>query len=305
MTRFLVIRVLQALATFLGASILVFILVRLTGDPAAVLLPPETPKEAVEAFREANGLDQPPLLQYFTFLWNALSGDLGTSIRYRQPVVDLIGQRLPATFELSMAAIAIAAAVALPLGIVSGLRKNSWIDTVGRFVGMIGQSIPTFYLGILFIGLFSVALHILPAGGTGSILHLILPSVSLAFFLIPVILRVTRGAVLEVVGQDFIWAQRAKGLPRRQIVNVHVLRAAAIPVITVLGLQLGVALSGAIVTETVFSWPGIGQLLVNAISTRDFPVVQGIVLLSAAVFITINLLIDLIYRVIDPRIGLK
>lgn len=296
-------KLVEAAITFLGASLLVFVLVRLTGDPATALLPPETPPEVVEQFRATNGLDRPLVAQYATFLGNALTGDFGASIRYRQPVADLILQRLPATLILSFAAIFLAALVALPLGVLSALHRGSWIDSVGRFIGLFGQSVPTFYLGIILILVFSVGLRVLPSGGYGAAANMVLPVVSLAFFLIPVILRVTRGSVLEALGQDFVLAWRTQGMPRGRIVRQHVIKGAALPVVTILGLQLGVALSGAIVTETVFSWPGLGQLLVGAISTRDFPVVQGIVILAVAFFLVINTVIDLSYRLLDPRIG--
>lgn len=298
-------KIFESVVTFIGASLLVFVLTRLTGDPATMLLPPETSPEVLAEFRAANGLDRPLITQYFTFMAHALTGDFGTSIRYRQPVAELIMQRLPATLILSFAAILVACLIALPLGVVSALRRGSWVDGVGRFLGIFGQSVPTFYLGILMILLFSVHLRWLPSGGYGSFANLVLPVLSLAFFLMPVVLRVTRGAVLETLGQDFVLAWRTQGMARPRIVRRHVLKAAALPVVTVLGLQLGVALSGAIVTETVFSWPGIGQLLVGSISSRDFPVVQGTVLLSVAFFLLINVIIDISYKFLDPRIGVQ
>lgn len=298
-------KMLEAVVTFIGASLLVFVLTRLTGDPATMLLPPETAPEVLAEFRAANGLDKPLITQYFTFMAHALTGDFGTSIRYRQPVAALITQRLPATLILSFAAIVMACLIALPLGVVSALRRGSWVDGIGRFLGIFGQSVPTFYLGILMILLFSVNLRWLPSGGYGSFANFVLPVLSLAFFLMPVILRVTRGAVLETLGQDFVLSWRTQGMPRPRIVRRHVLKAAALPVVTVLGLQLGVALSGAIVTETVFSWPGIGQLLIGAISSRDFPVVQGTVLLSVAFFLLINMIIDISYKFLDPRTGVQ
>lgn len=305
MTRFFLRRFGQVILTLFGVSVIVFILVRLTGDPAAILLPPETPPAAVAAFRAANGLDQPWPVQYWTFLVHLFEGDLGNSIRYQQSVVSLIGERLSATGELAGGAILLSVVVALPLGILGALRRGSWVDSIGRVVGLFGQAVPTFYMGIILILIFSVSLRLLPAGGRGDFSNLILPWLSLGAFLVPLILRVTRGSVLEVLNQDYVRAARAKGMRERRVIVVHVLKASLIPVVTVLGLQVGIALSGAIVTETVFSWPGIGQLLVNAISSRDFPLVQGVVLFASAAFILINLVIDLVYRLLDPRIGLQ
>lgn len=296
-------KIFEAFVTFLGAALVVFVLVRLTGDPATALLPPETPPEVLEEFRAKHGLDEPLIVQLFAFISNAVTADFGTSLRYSQPVTELIVQRLPATLTLAFSAILIAISVGLPLGAVSALRRGSWVDSLGRFVGLFGQAVPTFYLGIILILVFSVSLRLLPSQGYGSASHLVLPGVSLAFFLIPVILRVTRASVLEALGQDHVLAWRTMGMPRRRILRQHVLRAAALPVVTVLGLQLGIALSGAIVTETVFAWPGIGQLLVGAITTRDFPIVQGIVILAVAFFLVINTIVDISYKLLDPRIG--
>jgi ABC-type dipeptide/oligopeptide/nickel transport systems, permease components len=286
-------------------TLLVFVVVRLTGDPTSVLLPPETPAEQVEEFRRANGLDLPLITQYFTFLGNLLTGDLGNSLRYGVPVSQLIAERLPATLELTLGAVIFSTTVGLILGVLGALRRGGAVDYAGRFLALAGQAVPTFFLGILLILLFGVVLQALPTVGRGTLANLILPSVTLGFFLLPLVLRVARGSVLDVVHQDYVRTARSKGMSEARVVSVHVLKSALIPVVTVLGLQVGAALSGAVVTEIVFAWPGLGQLLVNAVSTRDFPVVQGVVLFAAAVFVGINLLVDIAYSLLDPRIRLS
>lgn len=305
MVRAVVTRLLQAVPTLLGVTLLVFIVVRLTGDPTSVLLPPETPPEQVEEFRRAHGLDLPLFAQYFAFIGNLLGGDLGNSLRYGVPVAQLITDRLPATLELTLGAVIFSTTVGLILGIVGALRRGGAVDYAGRFLALAGQAVPTFFLGILLILLFGVVLQALPTVGRGTFANLILPSVTLGFFLLPLVLRVARGSVLDVIHQDYVRTARSKGMSETRVVGVHVLKSALIPVVTVLGLQVGAALSGAVVTEIVFAWPGLGQLLVNAVSTRDFPVVQGVVLFAAVVFVGINLLVDIAYSLLDPRIRLS
>lgn len=298
-------RLLQTIPTLIGVSLLVFVLVRLTGDPATVMLPPETPPEAVQQFREANGLDRPLPLQYVTFVANAAQGDLGNSIRYREPVVNLLGQAVPATLSLTLTALAIAVLVGFPLGMLAGQRAGSRFDRIARTFALLGQATPSFYLGLLLILVFGVNLRVLPTGGRDGISSLVLPAVTLAMFLMPLVLRVSRGALLDVVRQDYVRTARARGMTERRILIVHMLRNSLIPVVTIVGLQLGAALSGAIVVETVFAWPGMGQLLVNSVYTRDFPVVQGVVLFSCVAFILANLIVDVLYARIDPRIAVK
>lgn len=305
MLRLLASRLLQTVPTLLGVTIVVFVIVRMTGDPAAILLPSEAPPEAVAEFRRRNGLDQPLIVQYLTFLRNAAIGDFGQSIRYASPVSELIADRLPATLQLTVGAMVFSGVLGLLLGVLGGIRPGSVTDYVGRFLALFGQAIPTFFLGILLIIVFGVAFQALPTVGAGDWRHLILPSVTLGFFLLPLVLRVTRGSVMDVVTQDYVRTARSKGMSETRVIGVHVLKGSLIPVVTVVGMQVGAALSGAVVTEIVFSWPGIGQLLVNAISTRDFPVVQGVVVFAAVVFVLINLLVDLLYSLLDPRIRLS
>lgn len=297
--------VLQAIPTLLGVSVLVFILVRLTGDPAAVMLPPDAPDTEIAAFRERNGLDKPIVVQYAIFLGQAVQGEFGSSIRYQIPVTDLLAQRIPSTLQLTVASLGLALLVGLPLGLLAGLRKGSRIDKISRSFALLGQAVPSFYLGLLLILIFGVWLQVLPTVGNDGLSSLILPSVTLAMFLMPLVLRITRGSILDVVRQDYVRTARSKGVSDLRVLVFHMLKNSLIPVVTIVGLALGAALSGAVVTETVFSWPGIGRLLVDAIATRDYPVVQGIVVFASAAFVAVNLLVDLAYARLDPRIRLR
>lgn len=305
MLRAIALRVLQAIPTLFGVTIVVFVIVRLTGDPTAILLPPETPRAAVNAFKHEYGLDKPLIVQYLYFLGHAVTGDLGESLRYAEPVNQLIAERLPATLQLTVGAVVFATVLGLILGVLGGLRQGKAIDYLGRSIALAGQAIPTFFFGLILILIFGVWLQVLPTVGMGDFRNLILPSATLGFFLLPLVLRVTRGSVLDVVHQDYIRTARAKGLSETRVVSVHVMKSALIPVVTIVGLQVGAALSGAVVTEIIFSWPGLGQLLVNAITTRDFPVVQGVVLFASVVFVVVNLIVDITYSLLDPRIRLS
>jgi peptide/nickel transport system permease protein len=302
MGRYIISRVLQIIPVLIGITLVTFVLVRLTGDPAAIMLPPETPKAVVEAFRKEFGLDQPLPVQYVQFVGKALQGDFGKSIRYREPVLGLFLERFPATVELALTSMFLAILIGIPLGVISAVKQNSWIDNFCRLLALIGQAIPGFYLGLLLILLVAVHWRLLPTGGRGTPQQLILPSLTLAIFLVAVIVRFTRGAVLDVLRQDYVRTARAKGLSEPRLLIRHVLKNAMIPVITVIGLQVGSIFSGAVVTETVFAWPGVGRLMVQAISTRDFPIVQATVMIIALNFVTVNLLIDLAYAWFDPRI---
>ncbi|WP_405097582.1 ABC transporter permease [Micromonospora sp. NBC_01412] len=298
-------RLVQTLPTLLGITLLAFILVRMTGDPVATMLPPNAEPAEIDAFRELNGLDQPLPVQYFRFLGNAVTGDLGNSIRYGDSVTSLIADRLPATLELTAMAMAIAVLLGLPLGLVAGLRRGTWADKIGRTFALTGQALPSFYLGLLLIIVFGVWLGVLPTTGNESPKSFILPSITLAAALMPLIMRVSRGSLLDVLRQDYVRTARAKGTPEHRVLLTHMLRNSLIPVVTIVGMQLGAALSGAVVTETLFSWPGLGRLLVDSISTRDYPVVQAIVVFASAAFVLVNLGVDLISARIDPRIRLR
>jgi ABC-type dipeptide/oligopeptide/nickel transport system permease component len=302
MTAYVARRLLQVIPVLLGITLVAFVLVRLTGDPAAIMLPPETPKEAVAAFRSEFGLDLPLPVQYARFVGNALRGDFGRSIRYREPVADLFKERIGATLELALGAMLIGLVLGIPMGIISAVRRNTWIDAFVRVTALIGQAIPGFYLGLMLIILVAVQWRLLPTGGRGSPEQLILPSITLATYLVALTSRFTRGAVLDVLRQDFVRTSRAKGLTEWSVLAGHVMKNALIPIVTVIGLQVGQVFSGAVVVETVFAWPGIGRLMVQAIYTRDFPIVQATVMIVALVFVIVNLLVDLTYAWLDPRI---
>lgn len=305
MIKLVVFRLLQAVPTMLGVTVVVFLIVRLTGDPTLLILPENAPAEAVAAFRQKFGLDQPLIVQYFIFMGNLLQGDLGTSIRYQQPVAQLIAERIPATVQLALSAIVFSTVTGVILGTLGGLRRATWLDYTGRALALAGQAVPVFFMGIVLILIFGVWLRVLPTVGTGDFRNLILPAATLGFYLLPLVLRITRGSVLDVVHKDYVRTARSKGMPESRVVGVHVLKNSLIPIVTVLGLQVGSAISGSVVTEVIFSWPGIGQLLVNAIATRDFPVVQGVALFAASVFIVINIIVDIVYSALDPRIRLS
>lgn len=302
MSAYIARRIVQVIPVLLGITIVAFILVRLTGDPETIMLPPETPAEARAAFRREFGLDQPVWVQYAQFVGNALRGDFGRSLRYREPVANLFFERVPATFELAAAAMAISLVVGIPVGVLSAVRRNSWLDTFVRFFALLGQAVPNFYLGLMLIIIVAVQWRLLPTGGRGTPEQVILPAITLGTFLIALTSRFTRGAVLDVLRQDYVRTGRAKGLSEGLLLRRHVLKNAMIPVVTVIGLQVGALFSGAVVTETVFSWPGIGRLMVQAIYTRDFPIVQATVMIVAFLFVLLNLLVDLTYAWLDPRI---
>ncbi len=302
MGSFITRRLAQMIPTLIGISMVAFILVRLTGDPTAILLPPEASDEVIAQFREEFGLDRPIYVQYLNFMGKVLQGDFGKSIRYRVPVSELFFERLPATLELAFASMAVASLLGIPMGVISAIKHNTWVDNAVRLLSLFGQAIPSFYLGLLLIIIVSVRLRWLPTGGRGDWDQLILPVITLATFLLALIARFTRGAVLDVLRQDFVRTGRAKGLSETALILGHVMKNALIPVVTVIGLQFGAVLSGAVVTETIFAWPGIGRLMVEAISTRDFPIVQATVMIVAVMFVLINLLVDLLYAWLDPRI---
>jgi peptide/nickel transport system permease protein len=295
-------RLAQVVPVLIGITLVTFLLLRLTGDPAAIMLPPGTPKEAMDSFRKEYGLDQPLYVQYLRFVGRALQGDFGMSIRYREPVLQLYLERLPATLELAVASMVLAMLVGIPIGVLSAAKHGQRFDNVVRLVALLGQAIPSFYLGLLLILVVAVQWRLLPTGGRGTWQQLILPALTLATLQVALIVRFTRGAVLDAMRQDYVRTARSKGLTELVLFQRHILKNAMLPVVTLIGLQVGTVFNGAVVTETVFSWPGIGRFMVDSISTRDFPVVQVTVMFVAVVFVATNLLVDLAYGWLDPRI---
>ena len=295
----------QSLLVLLGVSFVVFGILFLTGDPALVLLPPDATIEDIAKFRKEMGFDDPFFVQYGRFLYGALRGDFGQSIRHGEPAFELVMERMPATFELSGAALLIALCLAIPAGILSAVRRNTILDYISTVVALLGQSMPTFWLGIMLILLFSVQWNLLPSSGRGDWENMVLPAVTLGLFTTARITRLTRSGMLEVLNQDYIRTARAKGVANPPIVWKHALKNAAIPIVTIVGIELGTLLGGSVITETIFAWPGVGRLSVQAIYNRDYPVVQAAVFTLAATFVLVNLLVDLIYTYLDPRIRLR
>lgn len=294
---------LLSLITLLGVSVMIFLMLRvLPGDPARVLAGLNASEQQVAQIRVQLGLDQSLLSQYWHFISGVAHGDLGESARTSRPVSTEIGVRLPATLILAVVATVIGSLVGVTAGVLAAVRRNTVLDHVVSSVAMMGVSMPVYWLGLLLILLFAVTLGWLPAAGSGQPLSIVLPAVTLAAFSTALVSRMTRASMLEVLGQDFMRTAEAKGAPPRTVIIKHGLRNAFIPILTVISLQFGALLGGAVLTETVFGWPGIGRLLVDSIGARDFAVVQGIVLVYAAVFILLNVVVDVLYVVIDPRI---
>lgn len=314
MLQFLARRILRAVIALWGIVTIVFIVMRLSGDPVPLMLPPDAPTAEMNRVRAELGLDQPIPIQYAVFIGNVLRGDLGRSIHMRQPAIDIAIERLPATVELALVAFLLAIVVALPAGLISAAKRDSIWDNIAMLFALIGQSAPTFYIGIMLILVLGLQLGWFPVSGRGQgswlnpsdwgtmLWHVFLPAITLGAFAMASIARLTRSAVLEVMRQDYIRTARAKGLNDVAVLLRHNLKNAAIPVVTIMGLQFGTLLGGAVVTETVFAWPGIGLLAIKSIGSRDYPIVQSSVLLVAMAFVFVNFLVDLAYGWLDPRI---
>lgn len=303
MTRYILRRLTLSLLVLIGVSVVVFGLIHLApGDPARLMLYDTAPEEEVQAMRKTLGLDQPLYLQYWLFLSNALRGDLGRSLYYKEPTLRIILEHMPATAELTFAALLVSLVVAVPLGVISAVRRDTVWDYAGMLLATIGQATPVFWLGLMFILLFSVQWTVLPSSGRGGIENLLMPAVTLGAPLMALVTRLVRSGMLDILGEDYVRTARAKGLPNPAVVYRHALRNMLIPLVTVVGLQLGALLGGAVITETIFAWPGVGRLVVTAITARDYPLVQAATLLVSVYFVGINLLLDVLYVYIDPRI---
>lgn len=297
-------RALQGIVVMLGVSAIVFFALFLTGDPAAVMMPPSATHAEIEAFRHAMGFDDPIWVQYGRFLSGVLHGELGTSLRYRRPALDLLMERLPATALLAFAALLWSTALGLLLGIVSAVRKNSALDFVIRVVSLLGQAVPVFWLALIMIIVFALKLRWMPSGGIGTFKQLVMPSLALGAYYLSAMTRLVRASLIEVLGENYIRTARAKGVSSWRVIVHHALRNAMIPVVTVQGMYFASLLGGAVVTEIIFAWPGIGRLAVDSIQTQDFPVVQAVVLFAAFVFVVANFLVDIAYLWLNPRIRL-
>jgi peptide/nickel transport system permease protein len=297
-------RVLQAAVALLGVTAVAFLLVSLSGDPAFILLSPEAGEEQRAAFRRLYGLDAPLPVQYVRYLTHVARGDFGTSFAFDRPAMAVVLERAPATLALTAAALCLGIAVGVPAGVLAAVRAGAVLDrTVMAFV-LLGQSIPTFWLGLVMIRIFAVNFRLVPVSGYGTPLHLLMPAVVLGLYLAALLARVTRSEMLEAMVQDYVRTARAKGLPERAVTLAHALKNALLPIVTVIGLQLGALLGGAVITETVFAWPGVGTLVLDAILRKDYPVVLAVVEFVAAAFIVINMGLDVLYGVLDPRLRL-
>jgi peptide/nickel transport system permease protein len=303
---FVLSKLVRTALTLLLVVTLVFVILRMAGDPLLVLLPADTDPVVVEQYRARWGLDRPMLEQYGYFVSSVLKGDLGRSFRDGREAIDVVLERLPKTLELGAAAMALAILIGIPAGVMAALRRGTYVDRALMMVSVLGYSLPTFFLGVLLILLFSLTLRWLPSSGTGTLLHLVMPAVTLGTWIAASLARFTRSAMLDVLSQPYMRTARAKGLPQFVRIMRHALPNAAIPIVTLLGMTLGHLIGGAVVIETVFAWPGIGRLTVTSVAARELAVVQTIVLLVAASMITANLIVDLLYGWLDPRLrGLR
>jgi len=283
----------------------VFAMVRLSGDPVTLFMPMDIQAKDIDEFRERLGFNDPIAVQYARFIGGAVRGDFGESLRYQQDALGLVLERLPATLLLAGTALALTFVVAVPLGVMSAVRRDRPFDHIATVTTVLGQAVPGFWLGLMLIYVFAVQLRWLPTGGIGTAAHLIMPSIVLAAFYSARVARLTRSAVLEILNEEYILTARAKGLAERRVIGTHTLRNAAIPIVTLAGLEAGQLLGGAVITETIFAWPGLGRLTVQALLNRDFPVVLAAVSLTSIIYTLMNLVVDLLYGWLDPRVRVR
>ena len=321
MLGYLIKRLLQSIVVVLCVTFIVFVIMYQTGDPVELLLPPEATEAQVEQLRHHLGLDQPFHVQYITFLKNAIRGDLGTSFIFNQSALSVVVERIPATLELALSAMFLAVLVGIPAGIIAGVRPNASLSKIIMSGSLLGISLPVFWLGIMLVMVFSVVLGWLPSSGRGETVvlfglrigfltrsgfaHLILPSLTIAIFQLALIIRLVRAGMMEVMLQDFVKFLKAKGLSERRVVFIHALKNILIPVVTIIGLQMGNIIAFAIVTETIFAWPGMGKLVIDSIHNLDRPVVLAYLLIVSLIFVFLNFAVDIVYTFLDPRIRLK
>jgi peptide/nickel transport system permease protein len=290
------------MVALLGVTCVAFLLVSLSGDPAFILLTPEAGEEQRAAFRKLYGLDQPLPVQYARYVSHVARGDFGSSFAFNRPAIQVVLERLPATLILTATAVALGVVVGMPAGVAAAVKASGPLDRLVMALVLLGQSVPTFWLGLLMIRIFAVNLRWVPVSGHGTVLHLVMPAVALGLYLAALLARLTRSEMLEALAQDYVRTARAKGLSERVVTVAHALKNALLPIVTLIGLQLGALLGGAVVTETVFAWPGIGSLVLDAILRKDYPVVLAAVELVAFGFIVINMALDLLYGYLDPRL---
>jgi ABC-type dipeptide/oligopeptide/nickel transport system permease component len=302
MGRFILRRILYSLITLMLLSVTIFTVVRLTGDPAMLMAEPGARPEDLARIRHQWGLDRPWTVQYYSFMRNIFRGELGKSFNYRIPVSELYMQRLPNSLQLALAATLISVLLGVPAGIISAVRVNSWWDSLGKVVALLGLSIPGFWLGLVLILIFAVWLRWLPTSGSGGWQHLLMPAIALGWYFAASLLRLTRSSMLEVLRSEYVKLARLKGLPEYVVIAVHAFKNALVPVFTLAGVNLVIMVNAAVVIEVIFAWPGIGRLLYEGIFQRDFPLVQGVVLMAGFMITVVNLVVDILYAFIDPRI---
>ena len=302
MRRYVLARLTQSVLVVLLSLTAVFGMVRLGGDPVLLFLPMDIQSKDVDAIRQQLGFNDPLLVQYGRYMGGAVRGDFGESLRYRRPALGLVLERLPATLLLAGSAIVLTLLIAVPLGVITAVRRDTMVDHLGTIATVLGQATPGFWLGLMLIYVFAVQLRWLPTGGTGTLAHLVMPSVVLAAFFAARVARLTRSATLDILGEEYIKTARAKGLGEARVIGKHTLRNSAIPILTLAGLEAGQLLGGAVIAETIFAWPGLGRLTVQALLNRDFPVVMAAVSFTSVVFTLMNLVVDLAYGWLDPRV---
>ena len=302
MQRYIIRRFCQSVLALLVLSMVIFLMSRLTGDPVLLMLPDDATQEDIVQLRQALGLDRPLPVQYWAFISKAVQGDFGRSIKGQMPVMDMIAERLPNSIKLALVALCIAVLLAFPLGVLAAVKKDTALDRLANIVAILGQSLPQFWVGIVLIQIFAVRLRWLPVAGVGSGWHYVLPAFTLGWFVVAGMMRLLRSSMLDIMGSEFVKLARIKGMPERLVIWKHALRNALIPVMTFGAIYLAILITGAILVETVFAWPGVGQLIYQGIVFRDFPVVQAVVLLTACIVIVVNLLVDITYAYVDPRI---
>ena len=303
MQRFIFLRLVQAVVAILVISAIVFALARVTGDPVAILLPESASPSDIERTRINWGLDQPIYIQYVKYIGNILRGDFGEAWSFgRAPIASLLAARLPATLQLAALAWVVSAVIALPIGVIVAVKKDTGIDYAGKIIALLGQSAPSFAIGLILMWIFAVILGWLPTSGKGGITHMILPGIALGYYNVAAVMRLTRSSMLEVLDTEYVKLARIKGMPEWKVIWKHCFRNALIVPLTYMGLIGAVLLTGSVVIETVFSWPGVGDLAIRAIRQRDFPVVQGVVIVFATFYIFVNLVVDILYAYLNPRI---
>ena len=302
MQRYIVGRILQSIVSIFVVSVVVFALVRFSGDPIQIMMPAEASKADIELMRASLGLDRPWPVQYWRFISRVVQGDFGKSVRFRRPALDLIAERYAATLELGGLAVLVVIVVALPVGVYSAVRRGTALDYAARAFAALGQAVPPFWLGLVLVLIFGVLLHWLPTSGRGTPLHVLLPGITLGWFAVAGLMRLTRSSMLDVLGSEYVKLARIKGLPERQVIWKHAFKNAALPVVTFAALLFVALLNGSIIVETVFAWPGLGLLVIEAVDSRDYPIVQAVVLFLSTMYIGVNLIVDILYAYLNPKI---